>query len=239
MHIAIIMDGNGRWAEQRGLPRTFGHRAGAKAVRRVVEAAARLEIDCLSLYAFSSDNWSRPPDEVSNLMGLFKRYLQSEISRCLENNIRLNIIGRRDRLNDELVRFIERAEQTTAECDGMLLRVAVDYSSRDAVAMSAHHTNGNCSCIGNGHVRGCFEAALAKQMHAADGAGDVDLLIRSGGERRLSDFMLWECAYAELVFVDTFWPDFGQRELGAALSEFELRDRRFGRVENAEHRIGA
>jgi undecaprenyl diphosphate synthase len=132
MHVAIIMDGNGRWAEQRGLPRQAGHRAGAKAVRRVVETAAKSHIECLTLYAFSSDNWSRPRDEVSHLMLLFKRYLQSEITRCVENGIRLNVIGRRDRLNPEIVAIIERAEELTAQGDRMLLRLAVDYSARDA-----------------------------------------------------------------------------------------------------------
>jgi undecaprenyl diphosphate synthase len=238
MHVAIIMDGNGRWAEQRGLPRRAGHRVGAKAARRVIEAAARSSVDCLTLYAFSSDNWTRPRDEVSHLMHLFKRYLQSEISRCVENGIRLNIIGRRDRLSPELVAIIERAEALTATGERMLLRIAVDYSARDAVAQSAHSTTADCGCRQHGSERACFEAALARQMHAALPAGDVDLLIRSGGERRLSDFLLWECAYAELVFVDTYWPDFTEHEFGAALRDFGKRDRRFGGVPTAEHSLG-
>lgn len=228
MHVAIIMDGNGRWAQARGLPRQAGHRVGAKAVRRIVESAAKMSIDCLSLYAFSSDNWSRPREEVSHLMRLLKRYLQSEISRCAENGIRLNVIGRRDRLNPEIVRIIERAEELTASCNRMLLRIAVDYSSRDTVARSAHRASHDCGCTGNGNERECFERALATEMHATVPAGNVDLLIRSGGERRLSDFMLWESAYAELVFVDTYWPDFGEGDLAAALADFARRDRRFG-----------
>jgi undecaprenyl diphosphate synthase len=239
MHVAIIMDGNGRWAENRGLPRQAGHRAGAKAVRRIVEAAARSRIDCLTLYAFSSDNWTRPPDEVSHLMLLFKRYLQSEITRCVENGIRLNVIGRRDRLNPNLVAFIERAEKLTAQGSQMLLRLAVDYSSRDTVAMSAHHASRDCGCIEKGSERTCFEAALAAQMHASVPAGDVDLLIRSGGERRLSDFLLWECAYAELAFVDTFWPDFDERCLEAALEDFGRRERRFGGRPNPRQPLAA
>jgi undecaprenyl diphosphate synthase len=230
MHVAIIMDGNGRWAEQRGLPRRAGHRVGAKAARRVIEAAARSTVKCLTLYAFSSDNWSRPRDEVSHLMLLFKRYLQSEISRCVENDIRLNIIGRRDRLNPELVSIIERAESLTASGDRMLLRIAVDYSARDALAASAHHTSEGCACLTNGSARTCFESALARQMHSAVAVTDVDLLIRSGGERRLSDFLLWECAYAEMVFVDTYWPDFTEHEFEAALKDFARRERRFGGV---------
>jgi undecaprenyl diphosphate synthase len=147
MHVAIIMDGNGRWAERRGLPRQAGHRAGAKSVRRVVETAAKLGVDCLTLYAFSSDNWSRPRDEVSHLMRLFKRYLQSEITRCADNGIRLNVIGRRDRLRPEIVAIIERAEQLTAGGKRMLLRLAVDYSARHVVASSAHRAGRDCGCI--------------------------------------------------------------------------------------------
>lgn len=239
MHVAIIMDGNGRWAEQRGLPRRAGHRAGARAARRIIEAAARSSVDCLTLYAFSSDNWSRPREEVSHLMYLLKRYLQSEISRCVENDIRLNIIGRRDRLNPELVAIIERAESLTASGKQMLLRVAIDYSARDAVAQSAHQTHSNCACFAEGKERACFEAALAEQMHASVPAGDVDLLIRSGGERRLSDFLLWECAYAELVFVDTYWPDFSEPEFEAALRDFDGRERRFGGAPATGHSISA
>ena len=228
MHLAIIMDGNGRWARQRGLPRQAGHRAGVKAARRVIEAAAKSHVDCLTLYAFSSDNWSRPRDEVVHLMHLFKRYLQSEISRCVENGIRLNVIGRRDRLQPELVAIIEQSEALTATGDAMLLRVAIDYSSRDTVARSAHAASSSCACLDHDNHRGCFEATLARQMNAVTAAGDVDLLIRSGGERRLSDFLLWECAYAELAFVDTYWPDFSEAELAAALNDFAGRERRFG-----------
>jgi undecaprenyl diphosphate synthase len=228
MHVAIIMDGNGRWASRRGLPRKAGHRAGAKAVRRVVEAAAQSSIDCLTLYAFSADNWSRPKDEVAHLMRLFKWHLQSEISRCVENDVRLEIIGRRDRLKPELVRIIEQAEAATAAGTRLLLRIAVDYSARDALALSAHNPSHGCNCLVEGHERICFEAAMKEQIHARAQAGDVDLLIRTGGERRLSDFLLWECAYAELVFVDTFWPEFGERELQGALQEYRQRERRFG-----------
>ena len=185
-------------------------------------------MDCLTLYAFSSDNWSRPADEVRNLMQLFRRYLQSEISRCVENNVRLNVIGRRDRLNPDLVTIIERAEDLTTECDGMLLRLAVDYSARDVVARSAHGSSHDCSCVADRSERACFEASLASAMHAKTPAGDVDLLIRSGGERRLSDFLLWECAYAELLFVDSFWPDFDADQFESALQDFRQRDRRFG-----------
>jgi undecaprenyl diphosphate synthase len=228
MHVAIIMDGNGRWASRRGLPRKAGHRAGAKAVRRIVEAAAKSSVQTLTLYAFSSDNWTRPREEVAHLMRLFKWHLQSEINRCVENGVRLNVIGRRDRLNPELVGIIEKAEAATAAGRRLLLRLAVDYSARDALAQSAHRASNDCACLARGNPRACLEAALEAEIHSSIHAGDVDLLIRSGGERRLSDFMLWECAYAELVFVDTFWPDFDEQHLAAALREFERRERRFG-----------
>jgi undecaprenyl diphosphate synthase len=219
MHTAIIMDGNGRWAERRGLPRTAGHRAGAKAVRRIVEAATRGPIDILTLYAFSSDNWSRPAQEVASLMRLLKRYLVSETARCLDNGVRLRVIGRRDRLSRDLVRTIENAERITADGTKLHLRLAVDYSARAAIAQAAVRARSPED----------FERELAAAVHS-DVDTPVDLLIRTGGERRLSDFLLWECAYAELVFVDTFWPDFDDAAFDAALREFARRDRRFGRV---------
>jgi len=228
MHVAIIMDGNGRWAQRRGLPRKLGHKAGAKAARRVIEQATREPVDCLTLYAFSSDNWSRPRDEVVHLMRLFRWHLQNELARCIENGVRINVIGRRDRLNPELVRMIEKAEADTAGGTNLLLRIAVDYSARDAVARSAHRTTVSCECMADEKVRACFEIALHEEIHSVATAGNVDLLIRSGGERRLSDFLLWECAYAELVFVDTLWPDFAEQDLTSALAEFSRRHRRFG-----------
>ncbi|HEU4620285.1 MAG TPA: polyprenyl diphosphate synthase [Gammaproteobacteria bacterium] len=222
MHVAIIMDGNGRWAARRGLRRSAGHQAGAKAVRRIVEAATRGPVDVLTLYAFSSDNWSRPPHEVATLMRLLKRYLQSEVARCVENGVRLNVIGRRDRLSPDLVRIIERSESVTAHCDKLILQIAVDYSSRDSIVRAAG------ACGGAARDRERFAAAVAAAMHSKAGASCVDLLIRTGGERRLSDFLLWECAYAELVFVDEYWPDFDERAFEAALAEFYRRERRFG-----------
>jgi len=224
MHVAIIMDGNGRWAERRGLNRTIGHQVGARAVRRVVEAAARSEVEVLTLYAFSSDNWSRPTAEVTSLMRLFKRYLQSEMSRCVENGIRLNVIGRRDRLDADLVRIIEQAERVTIDGARLTLRLAVDYSARDAIVHAATLTRDGRQ------TRDEFAKNLATVTHSAFSAPIVDLLIRTGGERRLSDFLLWECAYAELVFVDDYWPDFDETAFTAALREFRGRERRFGSV---------
>jgi undecaprenyl diphosphate synthase len=202
VHVAIIMDGNGRWATARGLPRTAGHRAGAGAVRRVVEGAPRLDVGTLTLFAFSSDNWKRPTREVTTLMRLFHRYLASEAAALQENGVRLSVIGRRDRLGAPLVRQIMAAERLTAGGRRLHLRLAVDYSARDAIRRSAR----DASCLGP----------------------DVDLLIRTGGERRLSDFLLWECAYAELHFTDKRWPDFDVADLERALADFHGRQRRFG-----------
>jgi undecaprenyl diphosphate synthase len=230
MHVAIIMDGNGRWAARRGLKRTLGHHAGARAVRRIVEAAARARIDVLTLYAFSSDNWSRPADEVGSLMRLFERYLQSEVARCAENGIRINVIGRRDRLDPELVRIIEQAERVTAQGGGLALRVAVDYSARHAIMRAA--ALAGAACLSSDR----FAESLARVSHSSLAAPAVDLLIRTGGERRLSDFLLWECAYAELLFVDEPWPDFDAAAFDRALRDFRRRERRFGGLPAAGHR---
>jgi undecaprenyl diphosphate synthase len=219
MHTAIIMDGNGRWASERGLPRTEGHREGAKAVRRVVEAAPGLGIDTLTLYAFSSDNWRRPAGEVDVLMRLFARFLDAETERCRENGVCLEIIGRRDRLAPLLLRKIARAERQTAHGARLLLRIAIDYSSRDAMVTAGNELP---------RTRDEFSAALQRAMNARTDAGDVDLLIRTGRERRLSDFLLWECAYAELHFTDVLWPDFASADLSAAMEQFARRERRFG-----------
>lgn len=222
-HIAVIMDGNGRWANTRGRPRTFGHAAGARAVKRTVEAARRLRIEALTLYAFSSDNWRRPESEVAALMALFRRYLAAETQRCVENGIRLTVIGRRDRLGDTLRRAIESSEQATARGRDMHLRVAVDYSARDLIVEAAERMHGGP------FTRERFASAMAAAAHVSE-IPDVDLLIRTGGEQRLSDFLLWECAYAELVFTPRMWPEFSARDLEAAITEYQRRERRFGDV---------
>ena len=220
------------------MPRGFGHREGAKAVRRVVESAAdpASGVDVLSLYAFSSDNWRRPRDEVRGVMALFLEYLRRETARCVENNVRMTVVGRRDRLSDRLVREIQIAESATAGRDGLLLRLAVDYSARDvivrAAALAAEQASG---CMEAGGDTGPFcRDTFRACMGTAEGGGlpvrDVDLLIRTGGEQRLSDFLLWECAYAELYFTETLWPDFGENELRSAVADFSRRERRFGGV---------
>jgi undecaprenyl diphosphate synthase len=197
LHVAMIMDGNGRWANSRCLPRVFGHRAGVQAARKIVEAAPSFGIGTLTLYAFSADNWRRPEAEVTALMLLFREFLVSESARCRQQGVRLSIIGRRDRLQPALVQDIELAEADTLGGTNLHLRVALDYSGREAIASGA---------VGP----------------------DVDLLIRSGGEHRLSDFLLWESAYAELYFTPCLWPDFSPNDLAAALRDFSQRDRRYG-----------
>jgi undecaprenyl diphosphate synthase len=226
MHVAIIMDGNGRWAGRRGLPRTAGHIEGARTVRRIVEAAAAAGVDTLTLYAFSADNWGRPAREVGALLKLFRRYLLTETERCVEQQIRLNIIGRRDRLDAALLRAVEHGERQTAHGTGMHLRMAVDYSARHSILQAA--AAGGLTGDGADEFAQ-FRARLNAVNHSAP-APDVDLLIRTGGDQRLSDFLLWECAYAELYFTEMLWPDFAAADLGRALQDFARRQRRYGKV---------
>ena len=228
-HTAIIMDGNGRWAVRRARPRHAGHREGASAVDTIVRAAARTEsgIDWLTLYAFSSDNWSRPTTEVRGLMRLFGEYLRRETSTCVENGVRLEVIGRRDRLSPALVSRIRTAEGATSGGDRLVLRLAIDYSARDQLVRAAESLLRARSR--EAPDRETFRRSLA-EVGGGSTAPDVDLLIRTGGEQRLSDFLLWECAYAELYFTPVLWPDFGEAELLEALAEYRRRDRRFGRV---------
>jgi undecaprenyl diphosphate synthase len=216
LHAAIIMDGNGRWALARGMPRVAGHRAGVETVTRIVEAAPELGIGVLTLFAFSSDNWRRPSAEVQALMLLLAHYLERETPRCVANGIRLEAIGRRDRLAPSIREAIARTEATTARGQRLRLRMAIDYSARDAILAAARDTsNLSLNALGN---------ALGPP---------VDLLIRTGGEQRLSDFLLWECAYAEFVFSRRMWPEFSADDLASAVREFRGRQRRFGGVPEA------
>jgi undecaprenyl diphosphate synthase len=217
LHVAIIMDGNGRWAASRGLPRLAGHRSGADAVRRVIEAAPDFGISILTLYAFSSDNWRRPQREVGALMKLLGRYLVEERDRCIANGVRLEAIGRRDRLAAPLLSLLEQTERATAGGRKLHLRLAIDYSSRYAILDAARELAAKSA---GGAIT---DEALSRQI-----GPDVDLLIRSSGEQRLSDFLLWECAYAEMLFTPRMWPEFSAGDLGAAVDEFRRRDRRFG-----------
>jgi undecaprenyl diphosphate synthase len=227
LHVAIIMDGNGRWAARRGLPRVAGHRAGVAAVRRAVERAPDVGIGCLTLYAFSSDNWRRPSAEVRGIFWLLRAFLRLERERLRRAGVRLEAIGRRDRLPKLLLREIDHAEYVTAAGRRLHLQVAIDYSSRDAIARAAH---GVSNALSDERPRSAeaLGRMLAETLIA--GSSEVDLLIRTGGEKRLSDFLLWECAYAELWFSDRMWPDFDAADLDAAVLEFRGRERRFGGV---------
>lgn len=217
------MDGNGRWAAGHGLPRVAGHREGAAAVRRTVEAAPKLGIGTLTLYAFSSDNWKRPAREVAALMRLFRKHLASETPKLIENGVRLTIIGRRDRLAQSLQTAIAAAEDATSRGTRLHLRVAIDYSARDLLVRAASRCDPNAL-----PERDAFAQLLGETYGDGGPARDVDLLIRTGGEQRLSDFLLWECAYAELCFLPCMWPEFGEAELHGAVEWFHGRQRRYG-----------
>ena len=219
LHVGIIMDGNGRWAVRQGLTRHQGHIAGVEALRRVVEAAPKQGIGTLTLYAFSSDNWRRPPAEVMGLMELLRFYLDDELDDLVRNDVRLTVIGRRDRIPAGLAREIGRAERASANGKALRLRVAIDYSARDAILCAASRAQ-------NLHElnRDNFSALITGEANLRD----VDLVIRTSGERRLSDFLLWESAYAELYFTDRLWPDFDADDLAQALASFHKRERRFG-----------
>jgi undecaprenyl diphosphate synthase len=225
LHVGMIMDGNGRWAVARGQPRVFGHREGARVVKRIVQAAPDMGIGVLTLYAFSADNWKRPPREVSALMRLFRAYLVAETARCVQNGVRVTVIGRRDRLAPALLKAIEAAESATVGGQALLLRVAIDYSARDSIMDAA-------AMGGRAHTREEFALRLSRATHSLP-VPDVDLLIRTGGEQRMSDFLLWECAYAELMFETCMWPEFDVPRLRSALRDFRNRERRFGGLARA------
>jgi undecaprenyl diphosphate synthase len=219
LHVGIIMDGNGRWATRRGLSRLRGHEAGVEAIRRIVEAAPAQAVGTLTLYAFSTDNWRRPKAEVAALMTLLRFYLANEVESLVRNGVRLTVIGRRDRLPDGIAAAIGRAERATACGDVLHLRIAVDYSSRDAILNAAARVSDKENL-----TREMFSDLVTGQS----GLRDVDLIIRTSGEKRLSDFLLWEGAYAELHFTERMWPEFEAEDLAEALDSFHRRERRFG-----------
>ena len=223
MHVAILPDGNGRWAAARGLSRSEGHRAGVSAVRRVVRSALSLGIGTLTLYAFSSDNWTRPSGEVSTLFGLLEDFFTKDAPLMADAGVRFSAIGRRDRLPERLIDAIEAAEERTRKGKTLDLRIALDYSSREAILRAA------CWMVSSLEVsQKEFAKRLGEVTHSRGPALDVDLLIRTGGEKRLSDFLLWECAYAELHFTSRMWPEFAAEDLAAAVADFQARERRFG-----------
>jgi len=225
-HVAIIMDGNGRWANARGLPRTLGHRQGAEAVRRCVAGALEIGIPFLTLFGFSSENWRRSSSEVQDLMGLLRRYLQSEIAEFHKNGIRLRVIGDRGRLPPDIVRLIADAEQRTSENEALDLVMAISYGGRQEIASAARQLAAAVAA-GDLSPEDIDEDSFAACLLTA-GIPDPDLVIRTSGEQRLSNFLLWQAAYSELIFVDKLWPDFEKSDLEAAVAEFRRRERRYG-----------
>jgi len=225
-HVAIIMDGNGRWAKARSLPRVHGHRAGVESVRDTVEASARLELEALTLYAFSIENWKRPRYEVWALMNLLKEYLRRELETLVENNIHFTPIGRWRELDSSVVAALEKAQQATRDCDGMQFNIALNYSGRCEIVDACRQI---VSDWASGKGTDIDEQTLGRYLYTA-GQADPDLLIRTSGESRISNFLLWQCAYSEFHFIDTLWPDFRRGHLFAAILDYQRRDRRFGSV---------
>ncbi|KAF0104911.1 MAG: hypothetical protein FD144_1064 [Rhodospirillaceae bacterium] len=227
-HVAIIMDGNGRWAKARGLPRVAGHRRGADAVRRVVRGAGELGIPVLTLFAFSTENWARPADEVADLMGLLRHYLRSELDELRKNGARLRVVGNREGLAGDIVRDIADAENMTAGNARIDVNICINYGSRDEILRATRRLAQRVAA-GEITVDGIDQKSFERELLTA-GLPDPDLLIRTSGEQRISNFLLWQCAYSELVFVDTLWPDFGKEHLEQAIVEFRRRERRYGGV---------
>jgi len=225
-HVAIIMDGNGRWAKSRGLPRAAGHRAGAEAVRRTVEAARQMGLDYLTLYAFSAENWKRPLGEVTDLMGLLRLYLRSEIASLHKNGIRFRVIGDRSRLNADITALIDDVEKMTKDNVAMTLLLALSYGGRQEIIESAKFLARE-AVAGRIDPDRIDEASFERTLYTA-GIPDPDLVIRTSGEKRISNFLLWQSAYSEFVFLDVLWPDFGYPEIKWAIDEFLRRERRYG-----------
>lgn len=228
LHVAIIMDGNGRWAKARGLPRTAGHKRGADAVKRVVKGAGNLGVRYLTLFGFSSENWQRPETEVRDLMGLLRFYLENDIAELIDNGIRFRVIGDRSRFSADTVKLIEQGEGRSAANTKMDLTIALSYGARQEILAAARSLAAD-SAVGTISPDRIDESAFAARLFTA-GTPDPDLLIRTSGEQRISNFLLWQLAYTELVFTETLWPDFGQAELEAAIATYRSRERRYGAV---------
>ena len=228
LHVAVVMDGNGRWAKQRGLPRSLGHRAGVEALKRTVEAAPKLNIRWLTVFGFSTENWSRPAAEVAELMALPKRYFESDIARLEREGVRVRVIGRREGLSNELVRLVDDAQARTAKNDRFHLNIAFNYGGQADITDAARRFAEDVAA-GRKSPQDLDEAMLGGLLATA-GSPPPDVIVRPSGEQRLSNFLLWEAAYAELVFQDVLWPDYGEEHLRAALAEFAARDRRYGAI---------
>ena len=228
-HIAIIMDGNGRWAQARGLPRTMGHRQGVEAVKRAVKDAAELGIKYLTLFGFSSENWNRPVDEVSELMRLLRMYLRAETAELHRNNIRLRVLGDRSAFDREIIELIENAERLTADNTAITVMIALNYGGRNEILQAAAQFAALCQQRGLTPEFKSAEEFFPTFLQTAN-VPDPEIMIRTSGEQRISNFLLWQCAYTEMIFTPTLWPDFSRADLEAALAEFSRRDRRFGGV---------
>ena len=228
-HIAIIMDGNGRWAEARGLPRTMGHRQGADAAKKTVRAAADMGGRYLTLFGFSSENWARPVDEINELMRLLRMFLRSETAELHRNEIRLKVIGERSRLAPDIVDLIENAEELTENNDKITVIIALDYGGRHDVLQAASRWATDCAEKGIKPDLSAAEEFLPNHFMTS-GIPEPDILVRTSGEKRISNFMLWQCAYSEMVFLDTFWPDFNETTLHTVVKEYHSRDRRYGGI---------
>jgi undecaprenyl diphosphate synthase len=225
-HIAIIMDGNGRWAQARGLPRIAGHRQGAEALRRTVRAAGELGIPYLTLFGFSSENWKRPVAEIDDLMGLLRHYLRGEIAELHRNRVRLRVIGDRERLAPDIVTLIANAETLTRDNTGVNLTIALSYGGRAEIVAAVRSLA--AKAVDGGLAPDAIDEDVISRHLFTAGIPDPDLLIRTSGEQRISNFLLWQCAYSELVFTKTLWPDFGRADLEQAIADFGCRDRRYG-----------
>lgn len=235
-HIAVIMDGNGRWAKKRGLPRTMGHKKGAESVKRIIENAAELGVKHLTLFGFSSENWNRPEQEVKELMKLLRQYLRSQTAEFHQKNARLSVIGNRFAFDDDIVDLIKNAEKLTKDNDGIHVIIALNYGGRHDIAQATETM-----------IEEAIETGVKPDIQAIENnisnlvmtknIPDPELLIRTSGEQRISNFLLWQCAYTEMVFLPTLWPDFSKKDLIEALDQYALRDRRFGRVKNSESQI--
>lgn len=225
-HVAIIMDGNGRWAAQRGLPRAQGHRAGVEALRRTVRAAGEIGIRYLTIYSFSSENWSRPQSEVLDLMALLRRFIRKDLAELHHNGVRVKVIGRRDDLESDIHALLIEAEDLTRDNEGLTLVVAFNYGARDEILRA---TRGIAEAVASGTLdAAAIDDAQFEAFLDTAGVPDPDLLIRTSGEQRISNFLLWQCAYTEFVFLPLFWPDFGRDALMSAIEEYRTRERRFG-----------
>lgn len=228
-HLAIIMDGNGRWAQKRGLPRTMGHKKGAESAKELIENAAKAGIKYVTLFGFSSENWNRPKEEIKDLMGLLRQYLRSQTANLHQNNVKLSVIGERQAFDKDIIELIENAESLTQNNDKIHVIIALNYGGRQDIAQAAQKVIEQSLQEGTAPNPENIENLLEKNLYTSN-IPDPDLLIRTSGELRISNFLLWQCAYSEMIFTNTLWPDFSEEDLNQAIAEYTSRDRRFGGI---------